>query len=284
MTPFGRCRGARTADLSRLQRFAWNVRASILLFFRPARPPGRRPAWPSHSRLAFGAVAAIAAVVGAVVLLDVASVAAARQLPTMIVFTFQYVTQLGLSGYFLYPIGLTLLVLAIADSPRLSGVSRATMAAISVRLGFVFMAIAVPGLVVAIVKRLIGRARPFVAGDDAWTSLLFVWRASYAAFPSGHATTAFAAAVAIGALFPPLRPIMWIYAVLIAVSRVVVSAHHPSDVIAGAIVGTIGAFLIRDWYASRRLGFAVLADGRIHRLPGPSLRRIKTVARRVVSA
>ena len=33
---------------------------------------------------------------------------------------------------------------------------------------------------------------------------------------------------------------MWIYAVLIALSRVVITAHHPSDVIGGAIVGAVG--------------------------------------------
>ncbi len=284
MTAFGGSRGAIAAGGSWLHRFVWNLRASILLFFRPPRPVGRCPAWPSYGRLALGAMAAVAVVAGAVVVLDVYSVAAARQLPASVITLFQYVTQLGLSGWFLYPIGSILLVLAIADSPRLSAASRTTLAAISVRLGFVFMAIAMPGLVVAIVKRLIGRARPFVAGDDPWTSLLFVWRASYASFPSGHATTAFAAAVAIGALAPPLRPVLWIYAVLIAVSRVVVGAHHPSDVIAGAVVGAVGALLIRDWYASRRLGFTVLADGSIYRLPGPSWRRIKAVARRIVSA
>ena len=153
--------------------------------------------------------------------------------------------------------------------PALPNFSRNVLAAISVRLGFIFMAIAVPGLFVAIVKRLIGRARPFVAGEDAWTSQLLVWRPDYASFPSGHATTAFAAAVAIGALWPRLRPVMWTYAVVIAVSRVIVTAHHPSDVIAGAIAGAIGALLVRNWYAARRLGFAVRADGTVFKLPGP---------------
>ena len=74
--------------------------------------------------------------------------------------------------------------------------------------------------------------------------------------PSGHATTAFAALVAIGAIFPQARALMWIYAVLIALSRVVITAHHPSDVIAGAIVGAVGALLVRNWFAARRLGFA----------------------------
>jgi undecaprenyl-diphosphatase len=39
-------------------------------------------------------------------------------------------------------------------------------------------------------------------------------------------------------------------------SRVVVLAHHPSDVVAGALVGTVGAALVRRWFAARRLVFS----------------------------
>jgi undecaprenyl-diphosphatase len=162
--------------------------------------------------------------------------------------------------------------------------TRKVLVTVAYRVGFLFMAIAVPGLFTAVVKRLIGRARPFVAGEDPWTSMLFAWRPDYASFPSGHATTAFAAAVAVGALWPRMRPLMWTYAVAIAISRVVVTAHHPSDVIAGAIVGAVGALLVRNWYASRRLGFTVADDSAVRKLPGPSWRRIKAVARRTISA
>jgi len=268
-------------SVSRLANAWSNTRQSFALLFRSQRPSGRRPAWPPKGRLAIGAVVAILVLVATVALLDARSVAGARQLPADVIWLFGRITDLGLSGWFLYPIGIALLVLAFADSPSLPPFSRRVLTALSCRLGFVFLAIAVPGLFVAIVKRLIGRARPFVAGDDPWTSALFVWRASYASFPSGHATTAFAAAVAIGAIWRPARPIMWVYAVMIALSRVVVTAHHPSDVIAGAIVGTIGALLVRNWYASRRLGFTMLADGTALPLPGPSWRRIKAVAARM---
>jgi undecaprenyl-diphosphatase len=78
---------------------------------------------------------------------------------------------------------------------------------------------------------------------------------------------------------------MWIYAGLIGLSRVVVTAHYPSDVIAGALVGAAGALLVRNWFAARRLGFAVDADGSVRPMPGPSVWRIiKAVARRLHSA
>jgi undecaprenyl-diphosphatase len=74
---------------------------------------------------------------------------------------------------------------------------------------------------------------------------------------------------------------LWTYAVLIAVSRVVLIAHHPSDVLAGAVFGVVGALLVRDWFAARRLAFAPGAEGRIRVLPGPSFARIKRVARQL---
>jgi undecaprenyl-diphosphatase len=99
--------------------------------------------------------------------------------------------------------------------------------------------------------------------------------------PSGHATTAFAAAVALGALWPRARPLLWIYAVTIALSRVIIAAHYPSDVIAGAFVGGFGALILRNFFAARRLGFAPGRDGTVRALPGPSLRRVKSVAVRI---
>ena len=66
---------------------------------------------------------------------------------------------------------------------------------------------------------------------------------------------------------------------VIAATRLVLLAHHPSDVVAGALVGTIGAMAVRYWFAARRLGFAIERDGTIVPLSGPSMDRLKGVAR-----
>jgi undecaprenyl-diphosphatase len=76
---------------------------------------------------------------------------------------------------------------------------------------------------------------------------------------------------------------MWTYAVAIAVSRVVLTAHFPSDVMAGAVVGVVGVLLVRDWFATRGLAFVLGTDGIVRPLPGPSLARIKRVARQLVA-
>src|SRR5262249_47242477 len=157
------------------------------------------------------------------------------------------------------------ILLAAASLRELPHISRLVLAALTVRIGFLFLAIGIPGLFVTILKRIIGRARPLVVEDGG--TLVFaplVWRPEYASIPSGHGTNAFAAAVAIGTLWPSTRVAMWIYAVLIAISRVVITAHYPSDLVASAFFGIVGAFLVREWFAARRLGFAVTRDGAVH--------------------
>ena len=218
--------------------------------------------------------------------LDAWAIIHARRLPAALIVAEQRFTELGKAGWFLWPTRYRAAGAGRAStSPALPRFSRAILAAFAVRLGFVFMAVGLPSLFATIVKRLIGRGRPFVEGTDVFAYEPFSWTARYASMPSGHATTAFAALVAIGAIFPQARALMWIYAVLIGLSRVIITAHHPSDVIAGAIVGAAGALLVRNWFAARRLGFKVTADGSVRPMPGPSLHRIiKAVARRPQSA
>jgi membrane-associated phospholipid phosphatase len=61
-----------------------------------------------------------------------------------------------------------------------------------------------------------------------------------------------------------------------------VSAHYPSDVLAGAIIGVLGALVVRNWFAVRRLAFVVMPDRSVRPLPGPSFRRLRALARRIV--
>jgi undecaprenyl-diphosphatase len=258
-----------------------NFAVALARLLRPARG-GATPIWRAYARVALGTAVAIAGLLLVMRFIDVPAINAARQSPPWLAGFFQFVTQLGLAGWFLVPLGAALLAIALVTSPSMTRMSQLVLASLAVRLSFVFVAIALPGLVVTIVKRLIGRARPFVGGEpDAFLYKLFLWKVEYASFPSGHATNAFAAAIAIGALWPRLRPLLWTYAALIALSRIVVTAHHPSDVLAGAIAGAVGALLVRDWFAARGLGFAIRPDGSVAPLSGPSLKRFKRVARKL---
>ena len=269
--------------LTRLQWLRGNVVQYFALFRRRPRSTVR-PAWRAPRYLGIGAVVAIGVVVAAMLIADASAVGLTKRLPEPLVAAFDRLTDFGKSVYFLVPIALLLVAMAVLASPMLTHMSRRVLAAIAVRLGFLFVAIALPGLVFTIVKRVIGRARPLVEGSaDPFLYRPLGWSVEYASLPSGHATDAFAIATAIGALWPRTRPIMWTYALLIAVSRVVLTAHFPSDVIAGAIVGTAGALIVRDWFAARRLAFTLAPDGAVRPMPGPSFARIKRVARQLIA-
>ncbi len=200
-------------------------------------------------------------------------------MPQFILTLFDEITEFGRSAWLLIPLAVLLGMIALVSSPALGRMGQMVLASLAVRLGYVFLAVGIPGLLVTVGKRLIGRVRPSELGQFAYVP--GSWEAKFASLPSGHATTAFATAVAVSLVWPRARLPVWIFAIVIGLSRVVVSAHYPSDVLAGALVGGLAAILVRDWFAARHLGFAVGPEGRVIALPGPSLRRVKSVAGRL---
>jgi undecaprenyl-diphosphatase len=245
---------------------------------------------PSHSRRAEAArrsarhILLLATVLGAVIValmyaLDAREIGLMPPRGTPGLWPIRILTDFGKSAYVLWLLAGALFAAAII-SPRLRGTSRSLLLGLGTRLQFLFFAVLVPVLLGEVIKWIVGRGRPFAGGEaDAFNFSHFAATEAYASFPSGHAITSFALAFAVSALWPQARVAMAVYAVLIAASRLVLLAHHPSDVVAGALLGVIGAMFVRYWFAARRLGFAIRRDGAIVPLAGPSLRRLKGVAR-----
>jgi membrane-associated phospholipid phosphatase len=274
------------AAASATTRLQWLRANGAGYFALLGRRPGfaTRPAWRSPFRLGVGAVLVIVIVTATMIIIDAPSVGVAQRVPEWLIALFDEVTHFGKSVRFLVPIALMLAALGLLASPALSRMPRCVLAAVAVRLGFLFLAIGLPGLCFTALKRLIGRARPLVEGGaDPFIYRPLGWNVEYASFPSGHSIDAFAVAMALGALWPRARPFLWTYAVVIATSRVVLTAHFPSDVITGGVLGVVGALLVRDWFAARGLAFVVHPNGTIRPLPGPSFARMKRVARRLVA-
>ena len=99
-----------------------------------------------------------------------------------------------------------------------------------------------------LIKDVVDRLRPVFA-DPGVTAL--VTTPETPSFPSGHATTAFAAAAAVGAFHPRLRWPLYGVALLVATSRVYLGVHYGLDVLAGALLG-VALGLTTAW-AVRRL-------------------------------
>jgi undecaprenyl-diphosphatase len=262
-------------------------------FQKPRRSSGHGPSWPTAAALAAGALALVVLFLAAKFMLDVWSITQARHLPNWLVDLSGKISAFGKASWILWPIGIPL-ALSIAAGIRASDrLDRLTFAVLSLRLTFLFSAIALPGLASSMLKPLIGRARPYLTGHpDAflYEPLAFFRERlfgstpfpeyAYGSMPSGHATTAVALAVAFGALWPRLRPLLWIFALLICATRLTIAVHHPTDVMVGATIGGLGALAIRNYFAARRWVFAVEASGQVHAMPGPGRRRLaRAVAR-----
>ena len=117
-------------------------------------------------------------------------------------------------------------------------------------------AIIVGGTTTALLKGLVGRARPHVVGDTIVDSFVFGrgFRRgnAYMSFPSGHATVAFAAAAAVTSetqrVWPHhawlVAPVMYGGATLVGLSRIYNNAHWASDVALGAAIGTFSGIKV----------------------------------------
>ena len=98
------------------------------------------------------------------------------------------------------------------------------------------LAFMVAGLVEYALKYLVGRPRPAAAGP--------LFGPEFDSFPSGHATSVFAVATVLGAVYPRLRWPLYALAAAIALGRVYLARHYLSDIVAGALIGLVIASLL----------------------------------------
>ncbi|MFT4048623.1 MAG: phosphatase PAP2 family protein [Solirubrobacterales bacterium] len=86
------------------------------------------------------------------------------------------------------------------------------------------------------IKLVARRRRPELASIGTPTGL---------SFPSAHAATSFAAAQLYGDIVPVARPVLLAGAAGMTSTRLHFCVHYPSDLVAGALLGTILARLAR---------------------------------------
>ncbi len=100
------------------------------------------------------------------------------------------------------------------------------------------------------IKQFVDRPRPAQnPATSAWLNK--VGTAHGASFPSNHAANSFAAAVVLSWYFRRARYVFYALASAIALSRVMLGVHYPSDVLAGSIVGICVGWLVTTELAKR---------------------------------
>ena len=105
-----------------------------------------------------------------------------------------------------------------------------------------------------VIKNLVARTRPF----DVNTAVqLLVAKPRDYSFPSGHTAASFAS---VTALYLAGEKKMWkvalVLAVLIALSRLYLYVHYPTDIIGGVIFGSLSGYLgykIVEWIQKKKI-------------------------------
>lgn len=109
------------------------------------------------------------------------------------------------------------------------------------RIGFIMLiAIAIDtALTNGIIKNLAARPRPFAQFADI---IPLIGRPSDFSFPSGHAACSFAAAFTLWKLSSrPMGIVALLMASLIALSRLYLGVHYPSDILGGLLTGYVAS-------------------------------------------
>lgn len=155
---------------------------------------------------------------------------------------FEPITHLGDSKY--YIVGLLLVFFFF----RIKGASL-----FAARSLFVWFSIALSGVTTDILKFILGRARPKLLFENGnYGFEFFKTSHEWVSCPSGHASTAISLGAALAFLFPRARLPILAIAVIVAFSRVFITAHFVSDVLVGSLIGALTAVLLERYFAAHK--------------------------------
>lgn len=118
--------------------------------------------------------------------------------------------------------------------------------------GFLFLSIALSGLISNAIKFSLGRLRPrywFDQGIYGFEPFNSHWGMN--SFPSGHSQAAFAAMTALVVILPRHAALWLTVAALVAVSRVVTTVHWLSDAVGGSWLAICVTILLARWFRAR---------------------------------
>lgn len=119
---------------------------------------------------------------------------------------------------------------------------------------FLSSSVAVSGVSADIIKYIAGRARPILYfSEQLYGFNCFHYEYEWISFPSGHATTAFSVTIVLTTLYPKWRILFLFAGTLIAFSRIFLTQHYISDVLAGSLLGTASSILLYNLYFKTKL-------------------------------
>ncbi|WP_405726839.1 phosphatase PAP2 family protein [Anaerotignum sp.] len=148
----------------------------------------------------------------------------------------RFVSSLGNKGMIWIAIGILLLLFGVKNKKRRNG---GLLVLLSLAVNFLACNV--------ILKPLVDRTRPYYVLD--YTPL--IPPVGDPSFPSGHTSASFAAATAIYAINKKWGIAAYIFAAVMGFSRLYLGVHFPTDVVCGAILGTVMAKIVIKVYLTK---------------------------------
>src|SRR3989344_4036430 len=129
----------------------------------------------------------------------------------------------------------------------------------NIKLGIYYSTLAVVSALIArlvvkpILLTFISRSRPFMTSGNAPLIPEDVVAACCNSFPSCHALFVFALATTVFMYNKKWGMVAYICALLVGIARVLAGVHYPTDILGGAVIGAITAWII--WHIAHKFDF-----------------------------
>jgi membrane-associated phospholipid phosphatase len=119
---------------------------------------------------------------------------------------------------------------------------------------FVFLSLSITGIFITLLKWIAGRHRPVDLFTHGYSGFdYFGVGYGLTSFPSGHAQTAFTLATALTILFPRWGIPLFVFAGTVSISRIILTSHYLSDVMAGAGVGILCTLAVKYLFDRKQI-------------------------------
>lgn len=113
------------------------------------------------------------------------------------------------------------------------------------------IALVTNSVIVNIIKYAVNRERPFIHNQ----LIEKLSTGGSPSFPSGHTSDAFMIAFSVSLLFARQKCwllLIWVWALLVAYSRIVLGVHYPSDVLGSILIGMLIAFIVNYYFKKKK--------------------------------
>ncbi|HZW61195.1 MAG TPA: phosphatase PAP2 family protein [Candidatus Babeliales bacterium] len=176
--------------------------------------------------------------------LDIPLAYAAKSLSKTFLFTIStYVTRLGDDKIWTMIIIIGLLIIGIQTYQN------KILSVNSKKFGYVFLSILFATVIGSVLKVILARYRPEMLFEHGLYGFhYFSLKDMYHSTPSGHALCIFAACTSLSILFRRYMVLFFLIAIIVGLSRIILTKHYLSDVILGAYIGMMSALIINHLY------------------------------------